>query len=445
MQLLHSRNAWTFSYGFNMMVDFCLWALETDGLHVPPFDQHADGDGSLRVLGLDGEHWQRWLARVVQLQHEQDELFRKNRAKKTIQERMALFSPEVHDPSLAWQGSESVRQRLISLWQQYGKISNERNAWEQPLTRMWQKEERHSGKRLFDELHPYHTRIAPITIHLVAYQQPLIYLIPPTSIIMSANWGQPNADEFRARVLEAAVGLTNYTPKKRGNAPVFTLSAFQQAGASPIKYKTYEARPMQIPVAGQQPPVTSDPIKQAVYRYLNDTRHFNEMDWDSVHFEHEKEVSDWHICWITFAEKDGDEHRWRMSIGQDEEGKWRVFGSSGSLMSDKQWVDFFVPAYDHPQILLSGSKGQGMRRKGDDEVYDFFAEGKVVDNSFNVVRVQLSNERGQVFEDRVEQGKVFFAAIGSKEVEWPMQAELYDHNNKLVWQQRVFDYKLPPG
>ena len=62
---------------------------------------------------------------------------------------------------------------------------------------------------------------------------------------------------------------------------------------------------------------------------------------------------------------------------------------------------------------MSGSKGQGMRRKGDDEVYDFFAEGKVMNNGFNVVRVQLGNKRGQVFEDRVEQGKVFFAAIGS--------------------------------
>lgn len=32
-------------------VGFCIWALLVDGLHVPPFEHHADGDGTLRAAG----------------------------------------------------------------------------------------------------------------------------------------------------------------------------------------------------------------------------------------------------------------------------------------------------------------------------------------------------------------------------------------------------------
>src|SRR5689334_20983567 len=77
MRLLHSRNSWHYRQGTNSTADFCLWVLEVDGLRVPPFDQHPDGDGSLRALGLTAENWQTWFWRVldpVQSKHDKDQL-----------------------------------------------------------------------------------------------------------------------------------------------------------------------------------------------------------------------------------------------------------------------------------------------------------------------------------------------------------------------------------
>jgi hypothetical protein len=69
----------------------------------------------------------------------------------------------------------------------------------------------------------------------------------------------------------------------------------------------------------------------------------------------------------------------------------------------------------------------------------------VIDNGFDVTRVVLVNETGQRFEDSVQDGFVFFASEQEQEIPWqPMQAELYDRAGKLVWQQEVFDHRVPP-
>jgi hypothetical protein len=456
MQLRHSRNSWTFSHGFNMMVDFCVWVLEVDGLHVPPFDAHADGDGSLRAAGMNTENWQRWLIQVVQLQHEQDLFFRKNRSKETVQEKMALYSSEVYNPPLAWQGNDEVRQRLLALWEHYGKVSNGRKAWEQPLARAWQKDERQIGKRLYDQLQPYHQRIEPIAIHLVAYQQPLIYLIPPVSVVMSASQGRPDAGEFRTRVLEAAAGLSNYVPKNWASTPVFSVWSLQAAQPNQqftIKYKTYPTRSLAPPAARKQPPFVADPIKQYIFSYLNDERHFDEIDWQTVKFRHDKDVSDWHVSWVSFVMVDGEQYKHTFVMYQEQDGRWRIMHASGGLIASQRWADLFAPVHDHPQIFLSGSKGTMPLPLSNDNgknrqrgKYEFLAEGEVIDNGFKVTRVRLSNRQGLIFEEPVEDGEVFFAALGlEQDVEWPMQAQLYDQHDKLVWQQPVFDNRLPPG
>jgi hypothetical protein len=36
-------------------------------LRIPPFDQHSDGDGSLRAAGLTAASWQAWLAALLDL------------------------------------------------------------------------------------------------------------------------------------------------------------------------------------------------------------------------------------------------------------------------------------------------------------------------------------------------------------------------------------------
>jgi hypothetical protein len=72
------------------------------------------------------------------------------------------------------------------------------------------------------------------------------------------------------------------------------------------------------------------------------------------------------------------------------------------------------------------------------------ANGEVIDNGFDVVRVRLVNDAGDVFEDTVQDGLVLFATIQDREVQWPMQAELYNRAGELVWRQTVLDNRPPP-
>lgn len=218
MQLLHSRNSWTYSYGFNMAVDFCIWVLEADGLRVPPFDSHADGDGSLRAAGLDAGGWQSWLIRVINLQDEQRQRLQqmsKEDPQHTHWSSSQWLITEAHNPAAAWQGNGAVGNRLAIFWNQYRLFSHERRNWEHNLTRQLHKAEAGAKKRLYDELLPFSAHIPTLTIHFVYYSQPLDYLVPPSSDIMTIQDGQPDAAEFRTRVLDVAAELSARGSGKR--------------------------------------------------------------------------------------------------------------------------------------------------------------------------------------------------------------------------------------
>jgi hypothetical protein len=55
------------TYETNDAINFCIWVLEQDGLQVPPFDQHPDGDGTLRSLLLSATDWQQWVTKIAVL------------------------------------------------------------------------------------------------------------------------------------------------------------------------------------------------------------------------------------------------------------------------------------------------------------------------------------------------------------------------------------------
>lgn len=65
MFLAGSSDRWTWSMDVERSVDFCTYALRRDGLRVAPFDQHPEGDRSLRANGLDAESWRTWLTSVL--------------------------------------------------------------------------------------------------------------------------------------------------------------------------------------------------------------------------------------------------------------------------------------------------------------------------------------------------------------------------------------------
>ncbi|MEK6721555.1 MAG: hypothetical protein AABZ33_12950 [Chloroflexota bacterium] len=65
VHLAGSSDHWYWSMDIELPVDFCVRALRHDGLRVSPFDQHPDGDGSLREKGLDAASWRAWFAAVL--------------------------------------------------------------------------------------------------------------------------------------------------------------------------------------------------------------------------------------------------------------------------------------------------------------------------------------------------------------------------------------------
>lgn len=452
MQLLHSRNSWYFSHGFNMMVDFCIWTLEVDGLHVPPFEQHPDGDASLRTAGLTAQEWLAWLVRVVDTQYTQQQRFQKRSREYLLHGgQPPVFPSEIvaHQPVTAWMGNEAVGTRLATLWEEYGPISNRRRDWEGRLTHRWQKADVEASKHqqhLYNELSPYHARIPTMIIHLVNYEQPLNYLLPPVSVIMTAQSDQPDAPEFRERVLDAAAGLSAIVTPRRHEKSTYRLSPYSIFDKPTPRYKLYPR------VVGQVPPppekvyiVAENETKQVVLDELNDRsfRH-GDINMQTVTFLKEKAIPGWLLYHISYEEMDGEKHYEICLLQQQEDSSWRFMqGGTGGQFRETA-AQLFPHIHDHPLLSLSGGMSATFSADGTRQ-YMFTAHGEIIDNGFNVTRVRLTNEDGQVFEDTVQDGLILFASVQRSEVRFPMQAELFDSAGKLVWRETVLDFNPRAG
>ncbi len=441
MHLLHSRNPWSYRLDFNMMVDFCIWVLQIDGLHASPFDQHPDGDGSLRAAGLTGEDWRSWLQSVINLQDDQQQRLSQRALADPLnppKDLSSLFLPETHHPPSAWNDNDAVRNRLAELWEHYGPISNQRKKREMGMSRALHKEERQSGTRLYDELRPYHARIPPLTIYLVSYEQPLDYVIPPATLMMTMQECQPEAQEFRERVLAAATELAARKPQQRKQSLYIRMP---EHGGQPVAaYRRYPRKSIPPAPPWQAIPWLEDAARQLIFDRLGDERsHYGIVDLNTVQFLREKNIPGWRLYEVTFQETDGEQHRMNWILKQDEDGSWRFHSASTTGDAQNQWFNFFAPVHDHPLIFLSvGWAGHANNQ------YELIAHGDIIDNGFHVTRVRLVTDAGQVFEDTVDHGLVFFAWEQEQEVQLPMQAELYNDEGKLVWRQTVPDQGLPP-
>ncbi len=104
---------------------------------------------------------------------------------------------------------------------------------------------------------------------------------------------------------------------------------------------------------------------------------------------------------------------------------------------------YMVPVHDHPLIFISGGKGGHAPKPDGTKQNQFVAHGDIIDNGFAVTRVRLVNDAGQTFEDSVQDGLVLFACMQEQEVQFPLQAELYNADGKLVWRETVFDNRPP--
>ncbi len=449
MHLLGSRNTFTYSFGFNMMVDFCIWVLETDGLQVTPFDQHPDGDGSLRAVGLNAEGWQSWLIRVVNLQYEQRQTNMKRVLKDPLNmqkiDPRSLFIPEVHNPPMAWRGDATIGSRLAELWEQYGPISSKRYKGEIKFSRAMTKEEQKGGKRLYDELQPYYSLLPMLEILFVSYPQPLDYLILPISIVMTVTEDQPDVAEFRQRVLDVAAGLTSNGSTQRQKQTGYTFSPFSSPDVSKPMYKIYPRKPVQIVAPRPKVHIVADTqAKQLILDNLSDDErsHLGEVNMETVQFLREKSIPGWQMYYGSFEEIDGEKHSMVWILQQSENGQWRLKSSSSSGNFREGVEKYLAPVRDHPLLSFGGGVNSTYANDSASK-YELVAHGEILDNGFDVTRVRLISKDGQVFEDTVQDSLVLFAVTQEQAIQLPMQAELYNAKGELIWRETVLDNRPP--
>jgi hypothetical protein len=153
-------DSWWMSVGDRHDIDFAVWTLGQDGLLVPPFDKHGEGNGELRALGLDGETWEAWVSAMIATDRRPG-------------------SPG--KPVDLWPGNSAVRQGLQGLWRAYGPISNGRALDHAMAAKPYQK----MNSNLWRDLKPYHKRIpAPLLIGFVSYPFPVEYMSAPATAIL---------------------------------------------------------------------------------------------------------------------------------------------------------------------------------------------------------------------------------------------------------------------
>jgi len=262
---------------------------------------------------------------------------------------------------------------------------------------------------------------------------------------MTATEYQPDAAEFRERVLDAAAGLTVNKSTQRRKQSNHTFSPFSSPGVPTPMYKIYPRKPVQI--VAPQPKVhivAKTETKQIILDDLSDDErsHWGEVNMETVQFLREKIISGWQMHYVSFEETDGEKHSMIWILKQSENGEW-MSKSSSSTGNVREGVEkYFAPVRDHPLLSLGGGVNSTYTKDSVSQ-YELIAHGEIIDNGFNVTRVRLVSKDGQVFEDTVQDSLVLFAATQEQEIQLPMQAELYNSKGELVWRETVLDNRPP--
>lgn len=150
-------------------VGFCVWALQGDGLRVPPFDRHPDGDGSLRAAGLTAEHWWAWFAAVLDLHRRMNAW-----ADAGASPPRALAEP-AYRSYLAWHEGPAVAARLAELWRPYDAARDTRRRWYADAEAPWRLQPR-DFRRWWRQLAQVRGELPPLSLHLVGY--PALVVLP---------------------------------------------------------------------------------------------------------------------------------------------------------------------------------------------------------------------------------------------------------------------------
>ena len=201
--LLGSSDQWHWSGDAFPPVAFCVRALVLDGLAVPPFDRHPDGDRRLRELGLDAETWAAWLAAVLRQHATIDELAR---TASTPDSRgpMLAAAEVLRKPGSFRPGPVKLQERLNEVFTDY-EPSGEAWKWRMSDARRLHGSGREQ-RALWNALVPFHDRLPTLVVFLVDYVEPVMMPLPPTSCLIAPA---DDPEEYGCQVLAAATALAS--------------------------------------------------------------------------------------------------------------------------------------------------------------------------------------------------------------------------------------------
>ena len=202
-----ANDRWYWSEDACPPLDFCVRALRLDGLRAEPFDQHPDGDHSLRDHGLDAAAWRAWAEAVVDAQgrlgaHIRGPEWRADRAT------LVALAHAASTPALLCPGIPELRARLGEMWAEY-RPEGER--WKQDMTRGKRRDRvaPHHERWLWQALGPLHGRLPTLSVFLVDYPMAAVMLLPPTSCLIAPEHSDAGGEAYTRMVLRAAEELAS--------------------------------------------------------------------------------------------------------------------------------------------------------------------------------------------------------------------------------------------
>jgi len=163
-------------------MSFPVWCLMADGLRVSPFEQHAEGHGRLRELGLDANSWRHWMVTIVRRWAALDD------AVKASMSRGCLPMPF---PRIRYPRDLGNPKDIVGALGAGGPLERELRA----LSKQWRSRKAPSVPRLgadgtlFREFSLMHARPNRLRVHFVEYSTVVSDVFPPSDVIVGIPFG----------------------------------------------------------------------------------------------------------------------------------------------------------------------------------------------------------------------------------------------------------------
>ncbi len=201
---------WTWEEWDSGPVAFAVWTLLDDGLRVEPFVEHAEGNGSLRAAGVNGDTWHAWLlelvARHAQAQASLFQTFRAsppsalpNFADPRVQAALRQHG-QAGDILAAWPGDARTLIALATCLDRWRAITSSTI----PLDLDTSVEQRFERRqRLYEEFRSMRPRPPALHLHIATYPVAAMLVLPATSLV----FGRPSnlSEDTEEDLLRAAV------------------------------------------------------------------------------------------------------------------------------------------------------------------------------------------------------------------------------------------------